>query len=134
MEQFPDGLIVAGAAISHRDRVHAAAAQHRILVGGQARHQRVALLESVEHGEGDADCQASQDFLVLRVLSVLKFKKKSRNIVADPIIFLKLEKPCILPAFHSFIHPTQHQHYLAVNALSKETLENEISCIQRSFH
>lgn len=55
MEQFPDRLVVAGAAISHSDRVHAAASKHRILVGGQTRDQRVALLQPVEHGECDAD-------------------------------------------------------------------------------
>lgn len=55
MEQFPDRLVVAGAAISHSDRVHAATSKHRILVGGQTRDQRVALLQPVEHGECDAD-------------------------------------------------------------------------------
>lgn len=71
MKQFPDGLIVAGAAISHGDGIHSAATQHRIFVGRQALHQSVTLLQTVEHGQGDTDCQTTQYFLVLCLLSVL---------------------------------------------------------------
>lgn len=71
VQKFADGLVVAGAAIGHRQGVHAAPTQDGILVGAQGCHQRIGFLEAAVHRESDADREASQDFLMLRFLGVL---------------------------------------------------------------
>lgn len=79
VQQLADGLVVAGAAVGHCDRVHAGSAQDRVLVADQRVDQRVRLLQPSVHGQRDAHRQTAQDFLVLCLLSVLRMQKNTQN-------------------------------------------------------
>ena len=70
MEQFLDGLVVAGATVGHGNGVHPTAPQNGILVSGQALDQGVGLLQPAVHDEGDADSEPPQNLLVLGLLGV----------------------------------------------------------------
>lgn len=72
VQQLPNGLVVAGATVRHRERIHAGATEDRVLVRAQGRDQRVGFLEPPVHRERDAHGQPAEDFLVLRFLRVLQ--------------------------------------------------------------
>jgi len=78
VQEFADGLVVSGAAVRHRQGVHTAPTQDRVLVGAQRRHQGIGFLEAAVHRESDTDRQATQDLLMLRLLGILR-KQKPRK-------------------------------------------------------
>lgn len=59
VEELPDGLVVSGAAVSHGQRVHSRSAEDGILVGGQLLDERVSLLQTAVHCEGDAHSETA---------------------------------------------------------------------------
>ena len=79
MEEFSDSLIVSSAAVSHGDRVHSTATQHWVFVGRQTCYQCIALLQTIEHCQSDANCQSSKNFFMLSFLSVLWREDRKRN-------------------------------------------------------
>ena len=70
MQQASNSLVVASATVRHGDGVHGRAPQDGILVHDQRLHERPRLLLAAEHAQGDADGQAAQNLLVLRLLRV----------------------------------------------------------------
>ena len=70
VKQFLDSLVVPSAAVGHVDSVHAASSQNGVIVLGQARDEKICLLQAPLHNEVDPHSQCTQDFLVLSLLSV----------------------------------------------------------------
>lgn len=59
MEEFPDGLVVSGAAVGHGQGVHPRPAQYGVLVRSQLLDEGVGLLQTPVHREGYAHGQPS---------------------------------------------------------------------------
>ena len=70
VKQFLDSLVVPSAAVGHVDSVHATSSQNGVIVLGQARDEKICLLQAPLHNEVDPHSQCTQDFLVLSLLSV----------------------------------------------------------------
>ena len=70
VKQFLDSLVVPSAAVGHGDSVHAASSQNGVIVLGQARDEKICLLQAPLHNEVDPHSQCTQDFLVISLLSV----------------------------------------------------------------
>lgn len=76
VEEFSYSLIVASAAISHRQGVHSTATKDRVLVSRERSDERISLLETSVHSKSYSYRESTKNFFVLGLLSVLKKKKK----------------------------------------------------------
>ena len=71
MEKFTDGLVAPWSAVGHGQREHARPAEDGVLVQTQGLDEGVGLLQAAVHRQRDPQGQASQDLLVLGLLSIL---------------------------------------------------------------